>query len=103
MIQNVNMNSTNILAQETDIHLVSVSEAMCPSLFAQHLTDNIMVECRQDVEAREGCYAREVRTNQRHSSVIPEHISHVVGIGLKWPSRPLLSQQKGAYGMQYTH
>jgi hypothetical protein len=53
-----------------------------PSLFAQCLTEAIIVECRQDVEVREGCYVREVRTNQRHSSVTIGHISHVFGIGL---------------------
>ena len=61
MIQNVKMNSTYLLAQETDIHLASASEVMRPSLFAQCLIEAVMIECRQDVDARDGCYVREVR------------------------------------------
>jgi hypothetical protein len=85
------MDPTHRLAQETDLHLASVSEAMCPSLFAQHLIEAVMVECRQDVEVREGCYVREIRTNQRHSSVTPEHISFVFGIGLNEAKQTIAS------------
>eukprot|EP00804_Cyclotella_cryptica_P006136 CCRYP_018441-RA/>CCRYP_018441-RA protein AED:0.26 eAED:0.26 QI:0/0/0/1/0.25/0.4/5/0/619 len=69
---------------------------MFPSLFAQRLIDAIMVECRQDVEAREGRYVREVRTDQRHSSVTPERISCAFGIGLNAAKQTIaVTTQKG--------
>ncbi|KAL3781505.1 LOW QUALITY PROTEIN: hypothetical protein HJC23_011556 [Cyclotella cryptica] len=81
---------------KTNTNLASVLEAMFPSLFAQRLIDAIMVECRQDVEAREGRYVREVRTDQRHSSVTPERISCAFGIGLNAAKQTIaVTTQKG--------
>jgi hypothetical protein len=63
---------------ETDIYLTSISKALCPHLFAQMLIETVKVKSRTDVNERETRYTNKVKTNKRHSSLIPQHISRVV-------------------------
>jgi hypothetical protein len=65
-----------------------------PDLFAQRLIESVRVESRQEVDERE--YINKVKTDKRHSSVTPEHISRIFGIGLNAAKHTIqVTTQKG--------
>ncbi|KAL7477967.1 hypothetical protein ACHAW6_003754, partial [Cyclotella cf. meneghiniana] len=66
---------------KTDDILASVSEALCPSLFAKRLIKSVNVESKQDFEAQEERYVKDVKSSERHLKITPERVSRVFGIG----------------------
>ena len=96
IVQQMQRETRRLFEAETDQHLTGISETYCPDLFAQRLIESVWVESRQDVDEREKRYINEVKTNKRHSTVTPEHISRVFGIGLNAAKQTIqVTTQKG--------
>ena len=54
------------------------------------------IESKHDFEVRKEGYIKEVKSNERHSKVMPEHVSRVFGIGLNAAKNTLaVTTQRG--------
>lgn len=74
-VQPMKRNPISRIASETDAHLASISDCLCPSTFAQRMIESVHVDSRRDTETTNSRLASEVVTNNRHSAINPERVS----------------------------